>query len=108
MGRVPPARIFRNGTRGFLAAGLFDRDPAWHAPSMLPTPQQIRAARALLDLTQEEAAALVGVSPRTWTEVERGTASEQTVEKVMGRLMGEGVDFVASASGKRRGVRLRS
>lgn len=75
---------------------------------MLPTPQQIRAARALLDLTQEEAAVLVGVSPRTWTEVERGTASEQTVEKVMGRLMGEGVDFVSSPTGRKRGVRLRT
>lgn len=73
---------------------------------MLPSPQQIRAARALLDLTQEQAAALVGVSPRTWTDVERGTASEATVERVMGTLMGEGVEFVAGPGGRRRGVRL--
>lgn len=73
---------------------------------MLPTPHQIRAARALLVLTQEEAADLVGVSARTWTEVEKGTASEAAVEKVMGGLMGR-VEFTASRNGKRRGVRLR-
>lgn len=73
---------------------------------MLPTASQIRAARALLGITQEEAAALVGVSGRTWTDVEKGIASEAVIERVMGVMLGQGVEFTVSRGGKRRGVSL--
>lgn len=74
---------------------------------MFPTPSQIRAARALLALTQEEAAERAGVSPRTWTDVEKGAASQTVVERVTIVLQEAGVDFVAGRGGRRRGVRLR-
>jgi transcriptional regulator with XRE-family HTH domain len=74
---------------------------------MLPTPTQIRAARALLNLTQEEAAVLVGISKRTWVAVEQGVASADSVQAVMGALMGAGIEFLATKAGRSRGVRLR-
>ncbi len=74
---------------------------------MIPTPAQFRAARVLLELTQEEAAQRVGVSVRTLITVEQGGGSRLSKERMMGGYLGEGVDFGMSDDGKAVTVGLR-
>lgn len=69
---------------------------------MIINSQQIRAARALVDMSQRELAAKAGIATATLNNIERGaqtdpkistlTAIQQTLEK-------EGVEFVALPSG---------
>jgi DNA-binding XRE family transcriptional regulator len=65
--------------------------------SILPSAEQIRAARSLLGLSQEEIARLAGVSRRTIVTLERGSA------KVDDNTMMSVIDFLARA-----GVRFES
>ncbi|MCJ2074431.1 helix-turn-helix domain-containing protein [Methylobacterium sp. E-016] len=62
---------------------------------MYPNGSQIRAARALLDMTRDELAAIAGVSPRTIDNLESGHRKpiQATQNAVMGALMGAGVEF---------------
>ncbi len=78
------------------------------------TPQQMRAARALLGIDQKELAALAGVSLPT---IQRMEASDgqvrgivETLVKVISALEGRGVEFIGDnvpSQGRGRGVRLR-
>ena len=63
---------------------------------MYPTSEQLRAARALLGLTQEAAAKACGVSSRTLLAVETGKGSLSALHGVMGWYMGQGVTFGGS------------
>lgn len=62
---------------------------------MYPNASQIRAARALLNVTREELAAMAGVSSRTIANMEEGKGRpiQATQNAVMGALMGAGVEF---------------
>ncbi|TXN47354.1 helix-turn-helix transcriptional regulator [Methylobacterium sp. WL7] len=65
---------------------------------MLPTGSQIRAARSLLGISQEELAKRSRVSVRTLITMEKGDAQTQQIQAtkfaVMGYLIGEGIRFV--------------
>ncbi|MBI1689503.1 helix-turn-helix transcriptional regulator [Methylorubrum sp. DB1722] len=71
---------------------------------MYPTPNQLRAARALLGFNQEEAARACGVSGRTLLSVENGKGSLTTLHTVMGAYLGLGVVFDASQDYGRQSV----
>lgn len=79
---------------------------------MYPNPSQIRAARALLNLTREELAALSGVSSRTIAHMEEGKGKpiQATRDAVMGALMGAGIAFDPGdpATGRGPGLYLRT
>jgi transcriptional regulator with XRE-family HTH domain len=78
----------------------------------------LRAARALLDLSQEELAAAAGVSRQIVVRIEKceGNVLAEAIEKVRSALEGAGVVFVegnatrgpAVALTRRRGLRLES
>ncbi len=74
---------------------------------MIPTTIQFRGARALLGLSQEEAARAAGVGVRTLITVEQGGGSRLTKERLMGFYLGEGVSFGLSRDGKTETVSLR-
>ena len=74
---------------------------------MIPSAIQFRAARVLLELSQEDAAARVGVSVRTLITVEQGGGSRVTRERMMGGYLGEGIDFSTSEDGRTVSVGLR-
>jgi transcriptional regulator with XRE-family HTH domain len=74
---------------------------------MLPSAIQYRAARVLLELSQEDAAARVGVSVRTLITVEQGGGSKATRERVMGGYLGLGIDFTMTKDGSNVTVGLR-
>lgn len=63
---------------------------------MYPSSEQLRAARALLGLSQEAAAKACGVSSRTLLAVESGKGSLSALHNVMGWYMGRGVTFGGS------------
>lgn len=66
--------------------------------SILPTPDQIRAARSLLGLSQEEIARMAGVSRRTIVTLESGSATvdETTMMSVVAFFVSAGVRFVSA------------
>lgn len=65
------------------------------------TPQQVRAARALLNWSRPQLAKHVGVSLSTILRVEAGTARPVTLRAVQAVLENNGVEFVPG------GARLR-
>jgi predicted transcriptional regulator len=65
------------------------------------TPQQVRAARALLQWSRPKLAKKVGVSLSTILRVEEGTARPVTLRAIKAVLENEGVEFVPN------GVRLK-
>lgn len=68
---------------------------------------QLRAARALLDMEQKELARLAGVTERTVIRAERGNSiSEETRASLRAALEKKGVEFIAENGGG-PGVRLR-
>ena len=73
---------------------------------MYPSPDQIRAARALLNMHQEELAELARVSKRTIANMEAGNKApiRATLEAVMAALMSKDVRFTYDPQTKRRGV----
>lgn len=77
---------------------------------MIPTGEQIRAARALLRLEQQELADAAGVSLETVKRLEgiRGpvSASAATVEKITSALGAAGAVFIPENGGG-AGVRLQ-
>ena len=71
---------------------------------------QIRAARALLDLSQSDLSDLASVSATTIKRIEgvtqiRGAA--ETVWKIQTALEAAGIEFIPSEGGKGPGVRLK-
>lgn len=66
-----------------------------NSSSVLPSAEQIRAARSLLGLTQDEVARLAGVSRRTIVTLETGSApvDSTTMMSVVEFLNGAGVRF---------------
>jgi transcriptional regulator with XRE-family HTH domain len=72
------------------------------------TPEQCRAARALLNLEQAELAASAGVSRSTLADFERSTRKPRSssLEALRQELMRRGIDFI-EPNGGGHGVRLR-
>ena len=73
-------------------------------------PKQIKAARALLGLNQDELAQAAGIGSATLKRVEatdqiRGAAG--TIWKIEQALEKAGIEFIAANDGKGAGVRLR-
>ncbi|WP_352639272.1 helix-turn-helix transcriptional regulator [Mesorhizobium sp. M0220] len=75
--------------------------------TMRITPAQIRAARGLLDISQQELADLSKVSLRTIVQVERGSkpASESIAQVLKLSLEVAGIEFIPENGGG-AGVRL--
>jgi len=71
-------------------------------------PAQCRGARALLDMTQPQLAALakLGLSTIVDFERERRTVSEEAVDKMQRALAAAGIEFIEENGGG-AGVRLR-
>ncbi|EBV3599760.1 transcriptional regulator [Salmonella enterica subsp. enterica serovar Virchow] len=71
------------------------------------TPAQVRAARGLLDISQQELADISKVSLRTIVQVERGSkaASESITQAIKLSLVAAGIEFI-SENGGGAGVRL--
>jgi transcriptional regulator with XRE-family HTH domain len=69
------------------------------------TPQQIRAARGLLDWTREELASFSEMTPKTLMGIEKGTTSprQSNLQKLTTILENAGVEFLPG-----NGVRLRN
>jgi transcriptional regulator with XRE-family HTH domain len=59
-----------------------------------PTPDQVRAARGLLDLSQQQLATAAGVSRRSVQMYELGTGGARTGRKVRDALEAAGVVFL--------------
>ncbi|MBS3024479.1 helix-turn-helix domain-containing protein [Acidiphilium multivorum] len=72
------------------------------------SPEQCRAARALLNLSQDQLVALSGVPKRTVVRFEAAETQPQrrTVEAICSALEGAGIEFIAENGGG-AGVRLR-
>ena len=73
-------------------------------------PKQIKAARALLGLNQDELARAAGIGSATLKRVEatdeiRGAAG--TIWKIEQALEKAGIEFISAEGGKGQGVRLR-
>ncbi|MGU3662013.1 helix-turn-helix transcriptional regulator [Methylobacterium fujisawaense] len=69
------------------------------------TPAHIRAARALLDITQGELAAMVGISKTAINNIERSKADPKasTLRAIESALVGAGIEFT---NGGEPGVKL--
>ncbi len=73
------------------------------------TAQQIRAARAMVGLTQKQLADAAGISEMSVKNIERGTTPDPRVSTIMAlrkALETAGVEFIAENGGG-AGVRLR-
>ena len=72
----------------------------YHA-TINPTPGQIRAARSLLGLSQDDLASIAGVSRRTIVKLEGDSAGLEieTVKSVLSALRNAGVTFVSTGEG---------
>ena len=72
----------------------------YHA-TINPTPGQIRAARSLLGLSQDDLASIAGVSRRTIVKLEGDPAGLEieTVKSVLSALRNAGVTFVSTGEG---------
>jgi transcriptional regulator with XRE-family HTH domain len=71
---------------------------------------QIRAARALLDLSQAELAKLASVSAATVKRLEAATevrGAAETLWKIESTLEERGIEFIPAEAGRGPGVRLR-
>jgi transcriptional regulator with XRE-family HTH domain len=71
---------------------------------------QIRAARALLNINQEELAKIASVHVATIRRLETATGvrgAADTLWKLQGALEGGGVEFIPEEAGRGPGVRLK-
>ena len=64
----------------------------------MPTPRQIKAARALLGWSQAQLAEAAGLSDPSIKrlELERLTVSQETVDKAMATLEADGIQFLGA------------
>lgn len=74
---------------------------------MTPTPAQLRAARALLDMQQRELATQAGIALRTLVVIEQGGGAEASKGKVVDALHRAGVAFGGTPDGSSLSVQLR-
>lgn len=76
----------------------------------LIVPAQIRAARALLDMSQEELATAAGVAISSVRDVEgsKRAADAQTVRSISRTLENKGVEFLPGGKGEGFGVRIEA
>jgi len=74
------------------------------------TARQIRAARALLGIGQEEAAALSGIARPVYTRIENGTVRGRadTLDKIEAGFREAGIELIYAGDGKGEGVRMAS
>lgn len=74
----------------------------------MTTPAQIRAARALLGMSQQDVAQRAGVSTRTIVNLEKGDRQPiaATVKAVTAALVEAGVIFIPAEGGEGPGLRL--
>lgn len=74
--------------------------------------RQIRAARALLNISQVELAQMAGMGVVTLRRIESShderAGSKETLTKLQGALEAEGIEFIEAARGKGPGVRLKN
>lgn len=81
-------------------------------PSGLPTPRQIRAARVILEWSQDQLAAAADIGRRTLIRIESGTADPKTrtatLEAIATALSGMGIVFVHFGDCRDEGVILRA
>ena len=78
--------------------------------SLMIVPSQIRAARALLGVSQWELADLAGIGAATVKRIEAASeirGSAYTFWKIQRALEAAGVEFIPEDAGKGPGVRLR-
>lgn len=77
--------------------------------SLYETFRMLRAARALLDLSQEQVAELAGVSRKTVVRIESGgkRIAVDVVEKIRSAFEKEGVEFLPPTSERGPAVALR-
>lgn len=70
--------------------------------------EQIRAARAMLDIKQSELAVMAGISLATLNNIERGADSRvSTLQKIEIALENEGIEFFGHADSL-FGIRLKA
>lgn len=71
------------------------------------TPAQIRAARGLLDWSQQELADAAGLQRPAVNRIEKGAADPRasTLQRIEDALLAAGVEIVTPADGKGDGVR---
>lgn len=74
----------------------------------MTTPEQLRAARAILGWSQDEVAIQIDASSKTIRRAEKGaaTVSTETVKAIRTALENAGVEFIAENGGG-AGVRLK-
>jgi transcriptional regulator with XRE-family HTH domain len=69
----------------------------YRQPELVQTPEQfgavLRSERRARDLTQQEAAALAGVSVRLWNETERGKRLQLGLDTALRMLQTLGLDL---------------
>lgn len=68
---------------------------------MYPTPAQLRAARALLNLTQDDVARRAGLSSRTVISAEQGKTGKATLGSLMAAYMELGLRFDGTPDGNK-------
>lgn len=73
------------------------------------TPHQIRAARALLDITQADLAKLAGISPTGLNNIERGASDPKasTLTAIQQALESAGVTFLPAGQAINGGAGVR-
>ncbi len=71
------------------------RVSSFHASRQVITPEQLRAARGLLDWSRSACGKVIGVSSETVKNIEKGVyvPSEGTVEKIINGFSLHGVSF---------------
>lgn len=79
------------------------------APGPLPSPQQFRAARAWLGMTQDEFAAATNLPKRTLIRIEVGDTLpyDNTLAKFRDAFEALGIEFLFE-DGKASGIKLRN
>ena len=73
------------------------------------TPEQCRAARALVDMSQQELCERAGISQKPLVDFERGKTSPypRTLDSLRRALEKTGVEFIDEKNGGGAGVRLK-
>ena len=69
----------------------------------MTSPSQLRAARAILDITQAQLATRIGVSAKTIKRAESdsaiGVVSDDTIARIRALLEAGGIEFIAENGG---------
>lgn len=73
------------------------------------TPIQMRAARAILDLSQAEAAKLLGIAPNTLSKIESGQADPPAsrIQEIQNYYVGKGIEFIDGDGARKKQQNVR-